>query len=335
MNERLALTWTPILKELPDTERERARELIEKHGETHPTHFIVELLEIFGIHATYLQTVPHQIQIAGERAKANAQQAMNAVTTLQERTRLELNELVSTVSRSGAGFAKAIETSTAAQVRAVDNGAKEVQATIQQEFARQNLPAVTGCLKEIQEKSKQSLETARHINEQAGQNMKYAQDRLATSERLCRESLAKIENFNWGAAWLLSITTSLAILAMIGSWLFWQLRSHYEDVLADKIATAARTMAQNKEAFAQLAVANIRLTVVHSADADGEIIPDGFAVLVQNADGAEMRDYAGHKTGCVFVTGRTPAEEIQKLELPVEKLLDEAHAGNTTNQPAR
>jgi hypothetical protein len=335
MNERLALTWTPILKELPDTERERARELIEKYGETHPTHFIVELLEIFGIHATYLQTVPHQIQIAGERAKANAQQAMDAVTVLQERTRLELNELVSTVSRSGAAFTKALETSTAAQVRAAETGAKDVQTTIEREFTRQNLPAITGCLKEIREKSNQSLETARHINEQAGQYMKCAQDRLTTSERLCRESLSKIENFNWGAAWLLSITTSFAVMAIIGSWLFWQLRSHDESVLADKIASAARTMAQNREAFAQLAVANIRLTVVHSSDADGKIIPDGFAILVQNADGAEMRDYAGRKAGCVFVTGRTPAEEIQKLELPVEKLLDEAHAGNTTNQPVR
>jgi hypothetical protein len=86
--------------------------------------------------------------------------------------------------------------------------------------------------------------------------------------------------------------------------LFWQLRSHYESVLADKIVSAARTMAQNKEAFAQLAVANIRLTVVHSSDADGKIVPDGFAVLVQNADGAEMRDCAGHKAGCFFVTSR-------------------------------
>ena len=57
MNQELVITWTPILKELPDDQRERARQLIERYGETSPTNFIVELLEVFGIHAAYLQTV--------------------------------------------------------------------------------------------------------------------------------------------------------------------------------------------------------------------------------------------------------------------------------------
>lgn len=69
MNQELVITWTPILKELPDEQRERARELIEKYGESNPTHFIVELLEIFGIHANYLQTVPAQIRMPGNTRK--------------------------------------------------------------------------------------------------------------------------------------------------------------------------------------------------------------------------------------------------------------------------
>ena len=120
MNQELVITWTPILKELPDEQRERARELIEKYSESNPTNFIVELLEIFGIHANYLQTVPAQIRIAGERAKADVRQSIDAATTLHERTRLELNEIVSSVSRTGAGFAKALETATAAQVKATE-----------------------------------------------------------------------------------------------------------------------------------------------------------------------------------------------------------------------
>jgi hypothetical protein len=84
--------------------------------------------------------------------------------------------------------------------------------------SRRDHPAITGCLKELQEESNQSLDMARHINEQAGQYAKYAQDRLATSQRLCQESHRKSTVSIGGAAWLLSITMSLAVMAIIGTW---------------------------------------------------------------------------------------------------------------------
>src|SRR5580692_2884656 len=200
MNQELVITWTPILKELPDEQRERARELIEKYSESNPTNFIVELLEIFGIHANYLQTVPAQIRIAGERAKADVRQSIDATTTLHERTRLELNEIVSSVSRTGAGFTKALETSTAAQVKATESSVGEIKTKIQQEFAKQNLPTIATCLREIEDKAEKSLKIAERIHDHADQYEQYAKDRLATSEKLCKESLDNIETLNWCGA---------------------------------------------------------------------------------------------------------------------------------------
>lgn len=80
---------------------------------------------------------------------ADVRQSIDAVTTLHERTRLELNEMVSTVSRTGAGFAKALETATTAHMRAAEKSAQELKAAIAQEFAKQNLPALSNCCKRI------------------------------------------------------------------------------------------------------------------------------------------------------------------------------------------
>jgi hypothetical protein len=324
MNQELVITWTPILKELPDEQRERARELIEKYGESNPTNFIVELLEIFGIHANYLQTVPAQIRIAGERAKADVRQSIDAATTLHERTRLELNEIVSSVSRSGAGFAKALETATAAQAKAAASSASEIKEKIQQEFTKQNLPTIANCLKEIEDKAERSLKIAERIHDQANQYEQYAKDRLATSEKLCKESLDNIQTLNWGGAWVASILCSIALTVVAGFFMYGFLRSRSEKVLANKIALASTTIQENRDAFVELAVAGVGLKVHRASDAQtGGIVPSEFAILVENADAAEMRDYGNARAGFIFVKGPTPEEEMHHLEIRIENTLNQ------------
>jgi hypothetical protein len=164
MNATLVSTWTPILKALPEFKREPARQLIEKYGETYPTGFIVELLEIFGIHTAYLQTVPDQVTKAGEQAKTQIQGSLDAAAALNERTRLELQAIVSAITRTGAGFTKALEMATTAHVNATENSTEDIAEKIQREFERQNLPALASCLNEIQQTSARSLKEAEHIH---------------------------------------------------------------------------------------------------------------------------------------------------------------------------
>jgi len=328
MNEKLVITWTPILKALPDEDRERARELIEKYGETNPTNFIVELLEVFGIHAAYLQTVPAQVTIAGERAKADVTRSLDAVTTLHERTRLELNDLVSSISRSGAGFTKALEAATAAHVTATGNSVGELKAKIQQEFATQNLPALTTCLGDIQEKAASTLKLAERVHEDAERIEEYAQRRLDSAERHCNVSLDKLEKLNWRGAWSVSILCSIATMVVAGFVMYGLLRSRSEKILADEIALASATIEQNKDAFDVLAVANIRLRIQRSSDArTGNLIPSGFAILVENAEDADMRDFGGGKAGCVFVKSPSPEEELDHLKIRVQRILNDLQAG--------
>jgi hypothetical protein len=329
MNQELVITWTPILKELPDEQRERARELIEKYGESNPTHFIVELLEIFGIHANYLQTVPAQIRIAGERAKADVRQSIDAATMLHERTRLELNEIVSAVSRSGAGFAKALETATAAQVKTTGSSVGEIKAKIQQEFEKQNLPALTACLRDIHDTAERSLKVAERLHEEAEKYEEYAERRLTSAEKRCEASLKELKNLNWCGAWTASILCSIAVTVVAGFVMYGLLRSHSEKILANKIALASATIQENNDAFTQLAVAGIKLKVHRSGDPHtGDITPSGFAILVENADAAEMRNYGNSKAGFIFVKSPTPEEELQNLNISVQKLLDDLQTAN-------
>jgi hypothetical protein len=327
MDTNLVTTWTPILKVLPEGERERARQLIEKYGETHPTSFIVELLELFGIHTAYLQTVPAQLVTAAAQAKAEVQQSVDLATKLHERTRLELNAAVAAITSTGDSFTKAIENAANSQVRAIQTGTTEVRMQIRQEFEKENLPALTASLEAIQEDAARTVLESERVQKEAARIQKNAEDRLLSAERRCDESVSKIEKLNWHGAWAVCSFISLAVLLIAGVWMHEYFRSRSEAILADKIAAATATIDQNRNAFEQLALANIALKVTRSSDGAGQPVPGGFALIIENALVAEMRDYGNSKAGFVFVNGPTPEDEIHRLQVDIEKLTRKTNSG--------
>jgi hypothetical protein len=227
-------------------------------------------------------------------------------------------------TRSGAGFAKALETATAAQVKAAASSASGIKEKIQQEFAKQNLPTIASCLKEIEDKAERSLKIAERIHDHADQYEQYAKDRLATSEKLCKESLDNIETLNWCGAWVTSILCSIAVTVVAGFVMYGLLRSHSEKILANKIALASAAIQENRDAFVELAVAGVSLRVHRTGDPQtGGIVPSEFAILVEHAEAAEMRDYGNGRAGFIFVKGPTPEQEMHHLEIRVENTLNE------------
>src|SRR5882724_10905827 len=48
--------------------------------------------------------------------------------------------------------------------------------------------------------------------------------------------------------------------------------------------------------------------------------PSGFALMVVDADSAEMRRVDGHDTGMIFVTSRAPEEMIQGVPAELDKM---------------
>ena len=58
-------------------------------------------------------------------------------------------------------------------------------------------------------------------------------------------------------------------------------------------------MNYNQEAFRQLAIAHVPIKVLRTGN-DGVIQPQSFVLVVDGAEGAEMRPVDGHNNGCVF-----------------------------------
>jgi hypothetical protein len=80
-------------------------------------------------------------------------------------------------------------------------------------------------------------------------------------------------------------------------------------------------MNYNQEAFRQLAVAQIPIRVERVANNDGSVISQKFAVAIQDADSAEMRDDDAHHNGLVFVTSHSTEDQIQQTQQEIQKLL--------------
>jgi hypothetical protein len=313
--------WTPILNNLSGDQRDRARQLIEKYGETCPTCFITELLELFGIHTAYLQTLPAQLTMAGEQAKRQVQAISTTATDLQERTRLQLEELVSKVARSGAGLTNAIQQATEKQSQSVNELGAGLGAKIQQEFEKQNLPALTNSLQAMQTASAKAIAQAEQTGHEQERLKNLTQERFNALKLQYEESLASLEVFNWRRAWAVCGAIWFAFFAIVAVVMYYRFQTDEEVGLAGEIASASATIEQNRQAFAQLNAAGIALHINRSADTrTGQAIPGGFAIIVENAQGAELRDYNDGKAGFVFVISPHPEDRLRVLQFRVREM---------------
>jgi hypothetical protein len=58
----------------------------------------------------------------------------------------------------------------------------------------------------------------------------------------------------------------------------------------------------------------------------GQAIHGGFAVIIKNAQGAELRDYYDGKAGFVFVTSPHPEDHLQVLQFRLRESPDKLEA---------
>ena len=180
-------------------------------------------------------------------------------------------------------------------------------------------------MSEIDDKADKSLKIAERIHDDAEQYEQYAERRLASSREAMRGKPDKNSKNSTGAEHgVVSILCSIAVTVVAGFVMYGLLRSHSEKILTEKIALASATIQENRDAFVELAVAGVSLRVHRTSDPQtGGIVASEFAILVENADAAEMRDYGNGRAGFIFVKGPTPEEEMHHLEIRVENALNQ------------
>jgi hypothetical protein len=96
--------------------------------------------------------------------------------------------------------------------------------------------------------------------------------------------------------------------------------NYSERKVAEQIADTAKLMNYNQEAFRQLAIAHVPIKVLRTGN-DGVIQPQTFVLVIEGAEGAEMRQIDGHNNGCVFFNSSVSEEQIQRLQAATEKLI--------------
>ena len=121
----------------------------------------------------------------------------------------------------------------------------------------------------------------------------------------------------WKSAVLTGLSVGVAVSILVTTLIYEKFSNYYEDKVAEQIAAAKRVITDNQEAFRQMAIAGVRIQVYRATGDGTSISPGGFALVVHNADSAEMRPEG---KGCVFFTSPRKEKEIQRMEQQTENL---------------
>jgi hypothetical protein len=144
-------------------------------------------------------------------------------------------------------------------------------------------------------------------------------DREAAKQIISAKNDAATQPAIWKTAWAGSfmVTFMLFCLATLGIFYFFD--NYAERKAAEKIAYVERLMNYNQEAFRQLAIAQVPVHVTRT-QSYGVANPQNFALGVEGADSAEMRNENESKNGVVFFTSHLPEAQIQLLQQAIDKL---------------
>ena len=123
----------------------------------------------------------------------------------------------------------------------------------------------------------------------------------------------------WKTAWASTSLVALTFVILIAAGMYDFFRNYAERKSAEKIANVERLMNHNQEAFRQLAIAQVPVHVVRT-ESYGVMNPRGFALVVEDADSAEMRRVEGRHNGFVFFTSNLSEKQIQEIQRQIEKL---------------
>jgi hypothetical protein len=140
-------------------------------------------------------------------------------------------------------------------------------------------------------------------------------DVLPTLEKIrnASEEAARV----WpGRIWKMALTCGLVLglaVAIVGTGAaYFKIKTHYERTLAEQIASAEKTLAQNQTAFRELAVANVPIRVVRVSDAN--TLPSGYAVVIEGIYATEERTNQNGKEGIIYFSSQRKERELESIQ---------------------
>ena len=303
-----------MLAAYPAEKRELARAVYYRFADGDSTQFFSQLFLVLDVYAHYAERIPARM------ISANA----DSLATLQE-LREEINSLAKTIETRDANITDHAE-KTDELCRATQEKCDETIAAI--EFTVKNLGAQVDTKAIVQ-----GVQTALDKGIQDEIISPFIQHSKELGERVL-PALKQIEAASseahtlwmkhiWKTAWASTflVTFILFNLATLGVYMAFD---HYaERKAAEKIASVERLMNYNQEAFRQLAIAQVPVKVLRT-ESYGVTNPQNFALVVEGADSAEMRQADEKNSGYIFFSSNLSEEQIQLLRQETAKLTQTA-----------
>jgi hypothetical protein len=289
-----------MLAQYPAEKRELARAAFNRFADGDTTQFFTQLFLLLDVYASYTSRMPQAVKQANEETLA----------TLNE-IRKEVGALAKDIEKRGVNLSNATEETTArclATQKKCEAAAERI-AKVTKDIGRQvDTAAIVADIRKSvdagvnQQVIKPFMQRTEELSEKVLPTLESLQNASEQAARVWPERI-------WIMALMSGLILGVAVaVAGIGvAW--WKIKRHYDTALAAQTVSEANTLSQNQKAFDALGVLDVPVQVGRSADANGNLIPNGYCLYI---GGAQEADMAGSR-GRIFFSSHRNAQALQPL----------------------
>lgn len=307
-----------LLATYPAEKRELARQIYYRFAEGDSTQFFTQLFLLLDVYAHYAERVPQAVMEANQNAHlglVKVREEIGLLAQMLEKRNVNItNQADATAELCEQTVAQCRDT-----IARIESALKNVGAQVDSKAIVAGVQEAlkTGIQKEV---IAPFLIRSQQLTNEVSPTVREIRDNVAKASKLWLRHI-------WRTAILSGITLTLALSVIAFVVMNTAMRQANERKLAEQIVQTTRVMNQNQDAFRQLAIAQVPIKVVRTSNTNGTMEAQGFALLIEKADAAEMRRIEGLETGLLFFTGHPSEKTIQALQKQTELLLQPLKAG--------
>jgi phosphopantetheine adenylyltransferase len=301
-----------MLTTYPAEKRELARQVYHRFADGDSTQFFSQLLLVLDVYAHYAERIPARMISANADSLATAEEIRGEIAHIARAIK-ERDVNITNHAEQTDELCRLTQARCNEAVAKIESLVKNLGTQVDTKAIVRGIQAAldTGIKSEI------IWPFIKHSNELGNQVL----PALKEIKEASSEALTLWKQHIWKTAWAGSLLVTFTLFTVATTGIYNAFDHYAERKDAEKIAETSQLMAYNQEAFRQLAVAQIPIRLERVANNDGSVISQKFAVAIQDADSAEMRDEDGHHNCLVFVTSHSTEDQIQQTQQEIKKLL--------------
>ena len=300
-----------MLASYPAEKRELARKVCQRFADGDSTQFFTQLLLVLDVYARYVERIPKAVVEANQISLASLQKAREEIAKIAKT--IETRDLNITNSA-----AKTEELCKITQAKC-DETVESIELMLENIGSQVDTKAIVRGIKAELDKGIKAeiispfLQHSKELSERVLPTLKKIEEASSEAHTLWRQHI-------WKTAWAGSFMVTFVLFGLATLIIYKAFDNYAERQTAGKIAEVSRLMNYNREAFRQLAIAQVPVHVLRT-QTDGVNNPQNFAVVIEGADSAEMRNENGGRNGVVFVTSHQPELLLQQVQQENDKLM--------------